>query len=352
MADPPSPGGRQRPFLGRSMRVVGALMIGSGCLLVLVAASRMRGTSFAMNSPGRAQNPWLWTFLSLHLVTFTTLSGGLLLLLAGRWLARHGRRHTTRVLRSAAQLEDRRFVLYLRPFYGDRVTVQQSSAFGEGHSSLSTVMSAGLQEPRSMTLEEGIVRSFRRFGRVAAVGQPGESLPLPGADKLYLPLNDWKPVVSDLIGRARLVILVAGPGPGTLWEFTEAVRLLPPSRLVLLVLAEPRPSLIDPPPSYEAFREALPAAFAARGEDLAPPVLPDCPPPARPKKLTWEPGLHAVVRFCGEGSAEYSRLDPTAVRALTYQGVARGIHRRQLRPLLREIENSLPSAAEEERRPV
>lgn len=333
------------------MRVIGALMIGSGCLLVLVAASRMRGTSFAINSPSRAENSWLWNFLLLHLVTLSTLLGGLLLLLAGRWLARQGRRHTTRVLESADQLEGRHFVLYLRPFYSDRVTVQQPSAFGEGLSSLSTFMSAGLQDPQSTTLEEGIVQSFRRFGRVAAVGQPGERLPLPGADKLYLPLNDWKPVVSDLIGRARLVVLVAGPGPGTLWEFTEAVRLLPPSRLVLLVLTEPRRSLIDPPPSYEAFREALPAAFAARGEDLAPPVLPDCPPPARPKKLTWEPGLHAVVRFSQEGSAEYRRLDPTAVRALTYQGVARRMHRRQLRPLLREIGNYLPSAVEEERRP-
>ncbi|MEJ8653583.1 hypothetical protein WKI65_37450 [Streptomyces sp. MS1.AVA.3] len=88
-----------------------------------------------------------------------------------------------------------------------------------------------------------MVRQFRRrFGRVVAVGQPGERLPLPGADRFYLPLDDWQPVVSDLIGRARLVILIAGTGPGTLWELTEAARLLRPEQLLLLEERHPPPT--------------------------------------------------------------------------------------------------------------
>jgi hypothetical protein len=57
-----------------------------------------------------------------------------------------------------------------------------------------------------------------QFGRVIAVGRPGEKLPFPGAEKVYLPGEGWQPIVSELISRARLAVLIAAPGPGTLWD--------------------------------------------------------------------------------------------------------------------------------------
>ena len=61
---------------------------------------------------------------------------------------------------------------------------------------------------------------------------PGEPLPLPGAARAYLPIDDWRDTVSGLIAGAHVVMLSAGPGPGTVWEFIEALRLLPPERYI------------------------------------------------------------------------------------------------------------------------
>lgn len=48
-----------------------------------------------------------------------------------------------------------------------------------------------------------MVWQFRSLGRVIAVGQPGEHLPQIGAERGYLPLDDWKDTVSNLIQGTR-----------------------------------------------------------------------------------------------------------------------------------------------------
>lgn len=330
------PGRIRRSARGLGFRLLGFVLQVAGALSILVAATRVRVSGVVLSSPYHSL-PVGQTLL----VTAGMLGAGGAALYAGRRLARHGRRHTTRVLRSPDDVGPEPFVLYLRPFSEDRKTFQQGAAFNVSGSALSMFMGLGLEDPSSRTVEERIARTFQRFGKVVAVGQPGEHLPLPGADKLYLPLDGWQPVVSDLIRRARLVVIVAGPGPGTLWEFTEAVRLLPPARLVLLVLPDTATSPREGPTTYDRFRQAVPAAFAQRTVAGRPPRLPECPPLRRPGRLRWEPSIRGIVRFGTSWTPEFVRLDPTAVRALTELGTRRRLHRTRLAPLLGQLQRDL-----------
>ncbi|MEU6234357.1 hypothetical protein [Kitasatospora sp. NPDC047058] len=333
----PAPGRIQRSAAGRALRLLGFVLQVAGSLLVLVAATRTLTSGVMLRSPYRSLPVW-----QTLLVTAGMLCTGGAALYAGRRLSRHGRRHTTRILGSPDEAGPEPFVLYLRPFAEDRNTFQQGPAFDPAASALNTALLLGLDNPGSRTFEERIARTFRRFGRVIAVGQPGERLPLPGADKLYLPLNDWQPVVSDLIHRARLVVLVAGPGPGTLWEFTEAVRLLPPARLVLLVLPDAVTSPPDSPTTYDRFRQAVPPAFAARAVSDPPPRLPECPPLRHPDRMRREPSIRGFVRFGPAWTPEFVRLDPTAFRRRTELGVVRRLTRTQLEPFLTRVQRTLP----------
>ena len=65
---------------------------------------------------------------------------------------------------------------------------------------------------------------------------------------MYLPEHTWQPTVAHLIRRARLVVVTLAPSAGTMWELAEAMRVLPPQRLLLMV-----PPLGQE--MYEAIRE-------------------------------------------------------------------------------------------------
>ena len=178
-----------------------------------------------------------------------------------------------------------------------------------------------------------MTRRFRRFGQVVAVGRPGERLPLLGASRGYLPLDDWQGPVSMLIKGARVVLLLIGPSDGTVWEYVEAVRLLEPARLVLLVDCDL--------PAYYRFRALADAEYARRSSadptaaptaasTAAPtgswprkPLLPDLPtPPYRSAKvqrmaednklrLGWRHGRMALIVFDPDWRAGFVPFDPT-----------------------------------------
>jgi hypothetical protein len=165
-----------------------------------------------------------------------------------------------------------------------------------------------------------------------------------------LPLDDWQGAVSSLIDGAHVVLMSAGPGPGTVWEFTEAVRLLPPTRLVLLIYCDTQ--------TYERFREAVAVEYEQRlrtepqgpGSGCPPlPALPDYPPlargPYRPRyerwlgwgRLRWDPVLKGVVVFDPEWEATFIRFDPTARVRRVLQPQPLFLVKRGLRPVMERL---------------
>ncbi len=191
------------------------------------------------------------------------------------------------------------------------------------------------------TWEGRLTGMLGRLGRVVAVGRPGEERPPVGARRFYLPddRQDWQCVVTEKIRRARLVVVVAaisqdsGAAAGTLWEYTEAVRLLRPSRVVLVVFGEPD--------DYERFRARANEHFAARALPR-PPELPDWPEPLRPRKRKRSYPFHGVVRFDDGWAAEFVHFDATAQSGLTPHARWRRTVRGQVDPWLEECERALP----------
>ncbi|NUS27406.1 MAG: hypothetical protein HOV92_24690 [Streptomyces sp.] len=256
-----------------------------------------------------------------------------------------------------ARLSDQRptgdgdYVLYLRSFFIDNALARPDPA-GGAHFLTSLVSSFGYRDPSLLddTWESRLAHLLRRFGPVVAVGRPGEPLPLPGARRFYLPPegDKWQQDVGHAIGRARLAAVVAAVGEGsansrgTLWEYSESVRQLPPSR-VLLIACGGRDA-------YERFRASAVEYFADRAVELAacgktlppPPVLPDWPEPQRPRKVRRGFPLHGVVRFRSDWTAEFVHFDPTGQRGPTPNARWRKAVRTQVDPWLGAFEQDLP----------
>ena len=201
-------------------------------------------------------------------------------------LRRHGRRHLARVLDSPAAVGDEPFVLYLRSFVDDALLDAPQER--PSMPALTQFLVSGRSE------EEQIARAARRIGPLVAVGEPGERLPYAGADRFYLPLDDWQKPVSDLIRKARLVVLSAGTSEGTLWELRECMRLLPPSRVVLLVALEAD--------AYEKFRRVAGAR------------IPRFRPDPRIKNPMLRSSLQALIRYDDQWRPTFVWLESEAMR--------------------------------------
>ncbi len=223
--------------LGRVTRFLG-FVLGAGP----VPGWRTRSSSIrgrmSRTSTGRCASCWSWPSRSqVAAVRRRAAAGG-----AGQAAPRP--RH--RVVRTAA----RRAVLAL------------SAALRHGQEDGRAAPDApggGMRSPFEMpghTTEDFILRQFSALGKVVAVGQPGEELPLLGARRGYLPLDDWKAPVSALLQGSHTVLLSVAPGPGTEWEFTEALRTVAPERFVLMVACGAG--------EYDAFRRGVAELYAAR----------------------------------------------------------------------------------------
>lgn len=110
-------------------------------------------------------------------------------------------------------------VLYLRAFEQDSASARAMSTLGNF---------------RYFTEEEQLATALRDIGPFIAIGEPGEALPDLGADRIYVE-GDWQTKVSDLMDRARLLVLRAANTDGFLWEFRTAIQRLDPGRLLLII---------------------------------------------------------------------------------------------------------------------
>lgn len=342
-ADAPEPGGaplspgQQQPAKGRRMIAAGWTMRVAGTGVGLTGDIALRGGS---------EGGSLAEGLLVRLVGLAGFLTGAWVFLRGRLLIARGKRHTVKILGSFTELAFARYVLYLRSFADDPRMFAMPSRFTVASPQADLFLLPGL------TQEELLVRRFERIGRVIAIGNPSENLPLPGATRGYLAQEDWQAVVTSLLHGAHTVALAAGTGRGTVWEFTEAVRVLELRRLILLVYCDAE--------TYNEFRAAVGAAYAHRvSQSSAPwawrplPALPPYPPLARTwttrretwlrggkRNANWEFPLKGIVVFDELGRARFIRFDPSVLKGRERFVPARSITR-ELAPVLADLE-SLP----------
>jgi hypothetical protein len=177
-----------------------SLAIYSGFVLL---AERFWPDSVAMSSLAWA------IFLSL---------GSPMLVVGARLLNRARRIREARLMREGSG-DTRSPVLYLRAFSDDEKQAEVPEI-------------ANINPLAVSTREENFVEALQGIGPVNAIGRPGETLPPLGARRIYVDDEAWQGKVIELMANASLVVLMLGKGDGLWWEIEQALRRVPPERLL------------------------------------------------------------------------------------------------------------------------
>jgi hypothetical protein len=177
-------------------------------------------------------------------------------------------------------------VLYLRSFRDDTSTTGK-------------ILFSGFT-----TEEEQLADALRPFGDLIAIGQPGESLPVPGAARMYATDAEWKDAVLTRMRSATLVVIRAGNSPGLLWEVGQALSTLSPARLVIFIFNLSRGD-------YDNFATRVRSTFGLHLPEIASPRLIRTVIDYRENPMNVMPGF---IHFRDDWTAEFLPLPATIIR--------------------------------------
>ncbi|GAB2984222.1 hypothetical protein [Actinotalea caeni] len=270
----PSTHGGARAWLGRGLSAVA-----HGLALAVVVGVGVAGVASAILPPAqRIPTPaeilaagtdapvvaLVAVALLIRESMLLVLLGVLVVLVAVAGLDALGRRLRAASLREVLEADPRPPVLYLRSFDEDRLALP------------ATLHRRGLMDTlnvvRRRRFEEAVVVQLQRIGPVVAIAPPGSRLPRIGAARASYGHDEWQEKVTELAGRAAVVVLSATPDSvreGFGWEIDLVAHRLPHGR-VMVVVGPWRGELRR---RWEAFRQHVAALPFFAG--LARPDLPD-----------------------------------------------------------------------------
>jgi len=203
------------------------------CVLALLAPSLLLLAGLFLHIPGAGRTDlvvdWALSDNGWWMVVITFA-----LLIAALKLWPLAKRHAALGLTRATLLDTRQPMLLLRSFADDTTPLERTS---DQHSWQRRIVS-----PAIWTLEESIEHLLRDHGPVTAVGRSGESLPPTGAAREYVHEDRWRNRIEQLIGEARLVVVILGDTDRLRFEYETLLRLG----------ALPKVILVFPPRSREA----------------------------------------------------------------------------------------------------
>jgi hypothetical protein len=204
------------PRPGTALKRTGVALIAAGIIL--------NSAIQALNTSPR----WI-VFLSAQddiVVYICSTPWALVLIPGGAFLIWRGRQYAAQASAKRIISDSKPHLLYLRAFRSDPSTAKQ--AF-DALSFVNPLL--GLQSE-----EEQLAEVLQPFGGLIAIGRPGESLPTLGAAPIYTSDEEWKDVVKRQIQAAQLVVIRAAAGENVLWELTQAVKILNPQKLLILLV--------------------------------------------------------------------------------------------------------------------
>ncbi|MEW5925929.1 MAG: hypothetical protein AB1941_00445 [Gemmatimonadota bacterium] len=176
-----------------------------------------------------------------------------------------------------------------------------------------------------LTDEQELQYAFGAFGHLVAFRQPGRRSDPIGALR-YRAEGDWRKELTRLLGFASVVIIQPGRSESIQWEIREALRRVPPKRIVFYLRF----------PGDEAQQQRAYEVFRIQMRALLPVELPVCQGRARYLVIgrDWEPLLYApgnhprdLLRYVLSGDPARERLRPVfaalgeefAVEPLTFK---------------------------------
>jgi hypothetical protein len=236
--------------------VLGVLLCGVGSAMITSSLQYLRDVGVGGEGPS-----WeLYGYL-------VTLLLGIINMVLASAIFRVEVQHHAKVISSPKALALGSYTLYLRSFSDDPRLARPPRFPGLG-----TLVRGFLGRSEEERLDAALAWTAPIM---VGVGAPGERLPRAGATRMYLQCQDWQEPVREMMQGARFVVIVLGHGPGTVWELGEAMRILPPQRLLLVVPLGPK--------EYDKFRRAAETELRKQAERVrretgalwAPPALPD-----------------------------------------------------------------------------
>ena len=262
--------GRCDPF-GDSQARKGALarLLGANLLIVAIAFTELEDH--------HAFDPFMESWLILPaMVAFLVVAR------AGIVWFRHGWRYEAVDAERLLQEDGRAPVVYIRSFKSDD---RIASRF---------VWTA------AFSIEQELAAIMSRVGPVVAIGRPGEPLPQLGAARLYVGDDEWRGTITNLMRRARLVVVLTGGTANLKWEIDQAAALLSRQRLIFVV---------PPTSDAKAFERDIAQRF---GE---PELL---PPEPRSTLLQWvarlfNPYVQGKIIYFGADGRPCAALMPYAL---------------------------------------
>jgi hypothetical protein len=99
------------------------------------------------------------------------------------------------------------------------------------------------------TAEEQLAHYFSKFGPFVAIGRPGEPLPSPGAERIYVRDEEWQQAVLERLDRCQAVVLQPGRSSGIWWEVQQTLARVEPFRILVCLV-----NFRDRPEDWEEFR--------------------------------------------------------------------------------------------------
>lgn len=228
----PSTDVRQSRWRARALQLFGGTCVAIGGLSGIVSTNWLY-TAFLPTMPLRDR------FLRAAVVLLISA----VLLRTGARVLRRARQHLTPVLRSLDELgSEQPPVLFLRSFSDDAgfARLQRSKWLNPWTTSRDTE-------------EEQLARAVEPFGRMVALGRPGDPRPLTGAARHYASDEQWQDQVQKVLDQAGLVLLACGSGRGLQWEVDQLIARDRPEQLVLILSRD-----VD---QYEEFANSLGVLF-------------------------------------------------------------------------------------------
>lgn len=209
---------RRKPF--RSLLGGATLMVAAVVAVVLIvalfAAALLGGVQL---SSSLVQTAWGIFILTLG------VSG---------YLIQVGRRLMTKRAEAVMASDPRPPAVYLRPFHEDsRRTFELPIGFRSGGAPV-------VNPSKPVALDKDLARALARIAPLVGAGRPGERLAPLGAARFYVPHDDWKDRIDDLLRRAAVVVLQPADSEGMRWELERALEIVERRRLLILV---PNPRL-------------------------------------------------------------------------------------------------------------
>ncbi len=252
------------------LKATGGLLLFVGTVLALFGVAIVRSTLFDVFEKPETLSFDRWVLAALCLVVAVA---GIILGELGWKTYRRGKKFVTESAEEALAKDPRKPVVYIRSFRDDTklLTPHQKTDLWVSRLFMPVF---GVK-----SREETLADCLSEIGPVVAIGNPREELPELGAARMYFRDDEWQQQILAFMQRSSLVVLLGGPTKNLWWEIEQALKVLPPEKLICVV----------PSAKHGDGKEFL-KDFAARTGHIGTPAFAEALPRKGSEKLLHEYG--------------------------------------------------------------